>query len=116
MVVVARQMQYTLSKNLGLDRERVLYIPMEGELAPRLETFRQQVIGTSSIASATTVNQLPVNIHSSSGDLSWPGKVSASETNLSATKVGYVFLETIGFDLTVGRDFSRNYSSDSSVS
>src|SRR3546814_995950 len=42
MVVVARQMQYTLSKNLGLDRERVLYIPMEGELAPRLETFRSE--------------------------------------------------------------------------
>lgn len=115
VVVVSRQMQYTRSKDLGLDRKRVLYIPLEGKLYSRLETFRQEVIKSSAIESATSVSQLPVNIRSTSGDLSWPGKDPLLETSISATRIGHDFVETMGIQMVAGRDFSKAFATDSAA-
>jgi hypothetical protein len=61
MLVVARQMHYIQSKNLGLDRENIVYMPIEGELdePKRMETFRQELMRSSSITSATVTMILP---------------------------------------------------------
>lgn len=115
MLIVARQMQYTLSKNLGLERENILYIPLDGALYTELETFRQEVMNIPAIASATSAHHLPVNIQSSSGDLSWPGRDPDLETNISASSIGYDFIETMGIQLAGGRDFSKEFSTDSTA-
>jgi hypothetical protein len=44
-VVVFRQVQYIKSKNLGLDRENLVYVPLEGDLRKRFEPFKQELLG-----------------------------------------------------------------------
>lgn len=112
IVVVTRQMQYTRTKDLGLDRERLIYMPIEGELFPSMEAFRQEAIHSPAVASATTTTQLPVNIQSTSGDLNWKGKDQTLQTNVSATHVGYDFVKTMNIQLVEGRDFSKDFPSD----
>jgi len=115
MLVVGRQMRYIQTKNLGLDRENILYTAIEGELneAKRLETFRQELMRLPSVASATTSMSLPQNIHSSSGDLTWPGKPDRLDASASAMTIGYDFIKTMGIPLVDGRDFDRNRPADS---
>ncbi|MES2730759.1 MAG: ABC transporter permease [Bacteroidota bacterium] len=115
MLVVGQQMDYLRTKNLGMDRENVLYVPLEGELeeGKRLETYRQELMRQPAIASATTAMSLPINIEGYSGDLAWPGKDPNLQTNVSAMCVGGDFTRTMNIPLVAGRDFAMNRPADS---
>ncbi|SFD81431.1 ABC transporter permease [Spirosoma endophyticum] len=116
MLAVGKQMDYLRTKNLGLDRENVVYIPLEGEIAQpkKVEPFRQEVMRAPSIASATTTMSLPINVQSTSGDLNWPGKDPALQTTVSAMAVGGGFIKTMNIKLLGGRDFQVDSPADSS--
>ncbi|WP_128545980.1 ABC transporter permease [Larkinella soli] len=113
MLVVGRQMEYIRSKNLGLDRENVLYVPLEAESYNRLEAFRQALTRSPAISSAAPTMSLPLNIESSSGDLDWSGKDPNMQAEVSAMAVGYDFIRTAGIRLVDGRDFSPARKADS---
>ncbi|MGA0560336.1 ABC transporter permease [Larkinella sp. VNQ87] len=113
MLTVARQMDYIRTKNLGLDRENVLYVPLEGDTYNRMEAFRQELIRTPSVASATVTMKLPMNIESTSGDLTWPGQKPHHDSNVSTMSVGYDFIKTMNIKLVAGRDFSPDRKADS---
>ena len=116
MLAVSKQMDYLRTKNLGLDRENVVYIPLEGEIAQpkKVEPFRQEVMHAPSIASATTTMSLPISVQSTSGDLNWPGKDPALQTSVSAMAVGGGFIKTMNIKLLGGRDFQVDSPADSS--
>ncbi|WP_332368503.1 ABC transporter permease [Spirosoma telluris] len=115
MLVVGKQMNYLRTKNLGLDREDVVYVPLEGEIAQpkKVDVFRQEVMRKPSIASATTTMSLPVNIQSTSGDLKWPGKDPNLGTSVSVMAVGSDFTRTMNIKLVTGRDFRMDSPADS---
>ena len=116
MLAVSKQMNYLRTRNLGLDRENVVYVPLEGEIAQpkKVESFRQEVMRLPSVASATTAMSLPVNVQSSSGDLEWPGKKPGMETSVSVLCVGGDFIRTMTIKLLAGRDFRADSPADSS--
>ncbi|GAB3916326.1 ABC transporter permease [Larkinella terrae] len=113
MLAVEYQMDYIRTINLGLDRENVLYVPLENETYKRMEVFRQELIRTPSIASASASMSLPMNIEATSGDLTWPGKKPDQGSNVSTMSVGYDFLKTMNIRLVDGRDFSSDRKADS---
>ena len=115
MLAVGRQMEYLRTKNLGLDRESVLYIPMEGEVAKpeKIEAFRQEVMRQPAIASASPTMELPINITTTSGDLKWAGQDPDIQANVSAFSVGGGFMKTMNIQLLAGRDFWVNSPADS---
>lgn len=115
MLAVGRQMDYLRTKNLGLDRENVLSIPLEGKLngGGRPEIVRQEIMRLPSVAAATTASDLPINVTSSSNDLKWPGKPADLQTNVSTLEVGGNFIRTMNIKLLAGRDFHTGSLADS---
>lgn len=116
MLVIGRQMNYLRTKNLGLDRENVLYIPLEGSLngEKQTEVVRQEILQQPAIASVTTASDLPVNVQNSSGDLEWAGKKPGMETSVSEVQAGGDFIRTMNIKLLSGRDFRAGSLADSS--
>ncbi|MFC5410981.1 ABC transporter permease [Larkinella bovis] len=113
MLAVGYQMEYIRTKNLGLDRENVLYIPLESETYNRMEAFRKELIRRPSIASASVTMSLPTEIQATSGDLTWAGKKPEVPSWVSTMSVGYDFLKTMNIKLVDGRDFSSARKADS---
>ncbi|MCF2443686.1 ABC transporter permease [Dyadobacter sp. CY345] len=112
MLVISRQMNYIQTKKLGLDRENVMYISLEGELPNKLEAFRQEILNSPFIGAATTTGAIPTNIQSSSGDLDWAGRDKDLENWVNATYVGYDFAKTMNIQMVEGRDFSKEFAAD----
>ncbi len=107
MLVIGRQMHYVRTKQLGLDRENLLRVPVEGSLLPKMETFRQELQRANAISSVTTAGESPVQIGSSAtGGLTWPGKDPKLQETVSTMKVGYDFSKTMNIRLLEGRDFT----------
>ncbi len=111
--VIYNQMEYVRLKNLGIDRVNILYIGLEGALYQNMEVFRQEILKSPAISSATVSTSLPINIQMNSGDLSWPEKDPNLQTRVSATWVGYDFIPTMGISLVAGREFSPLHPGDS---
>lgn len=103
---IHRQLKYTREKNLGLDNEHMVYIPLEGRLLNQREAFRQQVLQSSVIASATFSSEVPAEINLSSSGLSWQGMDEKSDLNIFTATVGPDFLKTMNIPLAAGRDFA----------
>ncbi|AQG81067.1 ABC transporter permease [Spirosoma montaniterrae] len=116
MLAVGRQMNYLRTKHLGLDRENVVWIQLEGNIAgfPKTETFRRELLQQPGIASAVEVAHLPINIQSTSTDLQWPGKDPNQLFSVSAMSVGADFVKTMNIQLLAGRDFRAGSYADTS--
>lgn len=114
MIVIGRQMQYVRTKQLGLDRENLIRVPIEGNLLSKMETFRQELQRSGAIEAITTAGEVPVQIGSSgmTNDMIWPGKDPALKEVIYTMKVGYDFTKTLKIRLLAGRDLS---SADSGV-
>ncbi|MBT5877294.1 MAG: ABC transporter permease [Candidatus Latescibacteria bacterium] len=114
-LTVYQQLNYIRHKDLGMDRENVVYIDMEGDVREKFDVFKremQQVPGVMSVASAAR-NPLTMAGNNTIG-VKWEGKPEGNNTLFSALSTDYDFIETMGMSLKDGRLFSPDYSTDSS--
>lgn len=112
-LVVYLQLDFIRTRNLGLQRENVIYVPIEGELITRYETVKQELSSMPGIASVSAANQSPLRIGSNTSNVHWNGKEPGADVSIDLMSVGYDMLATLGITLKEGRDFSRTFGADS---
>jgi putative ABC transport system permease protein len=113
MLAVSKQVNYIQHKNLGFDKEHVIYLPLDGDLYKKMDAYQNELNKLRNVEASDPINQLPMDLNSTSGDLSWPGKPANLQTEVVATWTGYGFTKTLGISMAVGRDFSKDYPGDS---
>jgi putative ABC transport system permease protein len=113
MIVIYRQMGYIQSKNIGYNRENLIYIPLEGDLGKNYSLFKEETGKMPGILAMSQMRGTPTVIMHHNGDFSWPGKDPAQITSFADTPVGYDFVKTMNLTLVEGRDFSREFGTDS---
>ncbi|MFD2571038.1 ABC transporter permease [Spirosoma soli] len=113
-VVVYRQLNYMQTKNLGYERENLLYVMAEGELVPKYETFKQELLRMLGIQSVARMQSPLLGFaNMSTFGISWPGKDPNSNPNFMIQSGGYDLIKTLKMSVK-GRDFSPTFGTDSS--
>jgi len=112
-IIITRQVNYLENQNLGYDRENLVYIPLEGNLAGKYNTFKTELIKMDGIQEVTRTTDVPTNIQNSTGGVDWDGKDPNINIQFTQASVGYDFVRTLKLKLVEGRDFSQDYSTDS---
>jgi putative ABC transport system permease protein len=112
--IVYKQMNYVQTKNLGLDRSNIIYIPLEGNLAKKYNVFKSEVMATGLIQNISQCTTVPTNVHTWSYGYSWTGKDPNEKIRFMEIHVGYDFIKTMKIKLSAGRDFSFEYGTDTS--
>jgi predicted permease len=111
-VVVYKQIRFIHTKNLGMERENVLTIGVDGNTAKNYEPFKQELLLSPMISSVSLGSQVPFQIGNSTSGVSWPGKAADEKILFQTLIIDYDFIKTIGASIKEGRDFSRDYPSD----
>lgn len=114
-IIVSRQMNYMESKDLGYDRENVVYLPVEGNLDTRYEVFKNELLTRQGIQSVSRVNMAPADIYGSSAAVDWIGHDSTMNTLFTHAAIGYDYFKTMKIKVLEGRSFSAAYPSDTSA-
>ena len=114
MIVIYRQMDFIQNKNLGYDRENLIYIPIEGELINKYEVFKDEAAKMPSIVDVSKMRNSPTIIEHHTNGISWPGKDPNSNVSFADGVVGYDFVKTMKLQLKEGRDFSQDYADSTS--
>jgi len=113
-LTISKQVNYVQQINLGYDRQNLLYIPLDGELAGKFNLFSDLVIKTQGAQSVSRIStQSPSDIENQIGGVFWPGKDPNSTPTFTQAAIGYDFVKTMHLQLAEGRDFSRDIASDS---
>lgn len=113
-ILISRQVNYVQQANLGYDRENLVYVQLDekmGEILPAYITEASRIKGVGAISSA---NQSPTNTDNGTMGVTWPGKDPASKPSFAQLATGYDFMKTMKIQMVTGRDFSRDFISDSS--
>ena len=111
-IVVYRQMNYMENKDIGFVRDNVFYVWMQGELGPKFETARTQLLADPSIESVSATSQLPIDIGNSTSGVSWEGKEPDEKILFTNINVDYDFVQMMKMEMVEGRPFDRTRISD----
>lgn len=111
-IVATRQMEFIQNKNLGYDRENVLYLPLEGALVSQYLTFKKEALRMPGIKQVDRSSQSPHQMGMSGPIVAWEGMDESNPVNFTPSSVGYDYVKLMGMEIIEGRDFSHDFPSD----
>ena len=116
---VYKQLQYVQKKQLGTDKEHIIYYMMRGTLPDQYESFNNELKKNANILNVSTSSGIPMSVSSGppmaypiGGHLDWEGKKSDDRINLYGYSVDCEYLKTFNLEMSEGRFFSKEYASD----
>jgi putative ABC transport system permease protein len=112
-IIISRQVNFIQDKDLGYNRENLVYINLDGDLVAKYEIFKTEVSKMPGIQSVTRASESPTNIDNGTGGVDWDGKDPNVNIQFTEMAVGYDYVSTMKLKLLQGRDFSRDFASDS---
>lgn len=113
-IVISMQINYVQTKNLGYDRENLIYIPLEGDLGPKYKIFKDELLRMPGVQDITKLSDSPVGFGSTTSGVKWEGKDPNTNVMFTQVSAGYDYIKTMKLHMIAGRDFSRDFATDSS--
>jgi len=112
-VTVYRQLDFIRTADLGVDREHMAMVRLEGGIQQNYETFQAEAARIPGVVGMTSSSSNPLRIGSDTMGVEWEGKDPENNTLFWNASVNYDFVQTMGMELLDGRDFSRDFGADS---
>jgi predicted permease len=114
VLVVYKQIEFVQNQNLGYDQDNIVYFEIEGNIKDQLQTFKNEAKKLPGIKNVSSTTHSMVG-HNWSLTLDWEGKNPDNIIQFQAFGVDYDFIETMGMEISSGRDFSRKFGTESSA-
>lgn len=115
VLVVYKQIQFLQVKNLGYDKNNIIYFAKEGALEKNLAAFLSEVKNIPGIVNASSIHHTMVNSGAYTTGMDWEGKKNDAVIRFENVDVNYDLIETLGIKMKEGRTFSRNFGTDSAA-
>ena len=111
-LTIRKQLNYLLNKELGFDKESIVYAQMQGTIRREYELLKKNLLENQNILSVSSGSSFSTIYQKTTEDADWEGKEEEESRILFASIVDYDFLKTFNIELVQGRDFSKEFSTD----
>jgi putative ABC transport system permease protein len=113
-IIVYQQLHYMQNKKLGYDQNQVLFLPDARLLGNGQTAFEQQLLQDSRVVAASISRSVPGG-EIMDGTEVFPRNENGNGTEIHANiyHVDYDYLRTLGIHVLRGRNFSKDFSTDS---
>lgn len=113
-VIIYSQIEYMRNMKLGFSREQVVVLPVrDRELRQNHEPFKHELLQNPAILGCAASTWLPSNIRTNVGDTIWEGMEEGMDMQVYLLQADYDFIDLFEIELVEGRNFSREFSTDS---
>lgn len=109
-LIMYRQLQYMLNKDIGFDKEELLVIQSAGTIGNQVKAFKQEVLKIPGIEIVSASTAIPGRNNNLNG-YQLEG-VSDRSFLMQSNWVDHDFFETFGIKLSDGRFFKETHTSD----
>ncbi len=112
-LVVYQQVMHVKDREIGYDRENLMLIWTNDEIEKNYPAIKEELKNTG-VVKAVCKSSAPITRIFSSVEVGWAGKDPNEKVGFVSMATEYDFAETMGVKMLEGRDFSREFPSDSS--
>jgi predicted permease len=113
-IIVYTQLNYMRNKKLGYDKESLVYAGLRGDMRQQFDAVTTELLKSPDILEVTSSGTVPTYGYNFSNSLwKWEGQAPDEEILMRASFVDYDYFKTMGMEITQGRSFSRDFSTDS---
>ena len=111
--IVFQQMRYLHQKELGFNKDQIIYFDVRGGVAEKPEVFKEELKRSNGIVSVTGGYGLPGDQLATDGIIV-PGNDGDKEHTAIQLIVDHDYIKTMGAEVIAGRDFSKKFATDTS--
>ncbi|HEY5969605.1 MAG TPA: ABC transporter permease [Chitinophagaceae bacterium] len=114
-VIVYKQIQFAKSRPVGYARQGLITLPLNAELHKHFNAMRDELIQSGAIVSMAEAGSPTTSTWSSTSGISWKGKDPNQSIDFLSVGTSYDYGKTIGWQIKVGRNFSKDFATDTSA-
>ena len=112
-IVVYKQIQFAQDRPVGYNSAGLIRIPKnDPNYDGKLDLLRNELLNTGTVDDMELSSSPMTEIQNNSSDFYWIGK-QPREYSFTLTNVSYGFGKMVGWQFIAGRDFSRDFATDS---
>ena len=114
-IVVFRQINYAKDRPIGYERNGLIEVSMNTpDLHGHYDALRTDLLNTAVVENVSESNGSIVSDYGGTTNVSWRGKTPDMHPLFMANAITFDFGKTVGWKILQGRDFSKNFPTDSS--
>src|SRR6478736_6768613 len=116
-IVVFRQIEFAKNRPIGYDRNGLIniYQSASPEIHKHFDAVRNELKNSSAILEITESGSPTTQVWNTNGGFTWKGKDPGLAVDFPNNGVNHDYGKTVGWIFKDGRDFSREYATDSSA-
>lgn len=115
-IVVFRQIEFAKNRPIGYDRNGLINVYLQTpDIHQHFEAVRHELISQGAIVEMTEAGSPTTQVWNTNGGFTWNGKDPALAVDFPNNGVSHEFGKTVGWKFKAGRDFSREFASDSNA-
>ena len=112
-IVVFKQIQYARNRPVNYSREGLIAVPMNSpDLNGHYDAIRTDLLNTGAVENMAESSSPITNVYSNSIGYQWEGKDPNALPSFGTIAVTRDFGKTVGWQIKEGRDFSRDFATD----
>ena len=111
--MVYRQLTYIQNRNLGIQTDQTIYLPVMGTIGEKLPFVKEELRNYPGVLGVSNSASLPTFNGSGTYGFSWEGKKEEDRLFINVNKVDHDYIPIFGIEFTEGRNFQMDHPSDS---
>ncbi|MES1219851.1 MAG: FtsX-like permease family protein, partial [Bacteroidota bacterium] len=112
-IIVFRQIQFAKDRPIGYTRDGLVNLPIiTGDIHKHFDVVKNELIGNGAIISMTEAGSPATAVWSTNAGFDWKGKDPNQAVEFPNIDVSFDYGKTVGWQFKDGRDFSREFISD----
>lgn len=114
--VVFQQLRYIQQKSLGFNKDHILTTAYNGDLDKKYDSFRNDLLSIPGVKEAGRSSRIPSGrlLDEQGASVMQNGTLQQVKIDLKCLSTDYGFIPTFGMHMAAGRNFSRDYATDTS--
>jgi putative ABC transport system permease protein len=116
-IIVYKQIQFAKNRPVGYTRESLVTIPtyVDSSIHVHFNAVKDELMQSGTILSMAESGSPTTGIWGSTSGFSWRGKDPNLSIDFGTVRTSYEFGKTIGWHINDGRDFSKDFATDTSA-
>ena len=114
-IIVYQQIQHAKNRPIGYTKNGLINIFMQQEIRDHYEAVRTELKNAGAIEEMAASNSPLTGIWNTNGGFDWEGKDPNLAVDFPNNVVSYEFGKTVQWKIKEGRDFSRDFATDSAA-
>ncbi len=112
VLLVYKQIEFIQNKNLGYNKNNIIYFNKEGGIANQENAFLAEAKKIDGVVNISSIGGSLLGRSASTYDVGWEGKPADASIRFEVLPVNYQMIETLEMEVEEGRNFSSDFGNE----